>query len=160
MNLNHFAYSPKTLGRDEGAETDVRLRLLYVGRLQQAKGVGELLEAAQRLANAGDSVQIELLGQMIDNYEDEIRHLEQQGVVRYHGVTEDVRSHLCDADAIILPSHHEGLANVLLEAAAVGRPVLASRISGCIETFDEGVTGIGFTPSERRQPHQCSAPVC
>ena len=46
--------------------------------------------------------------------------------------------------AVILPSYHEGMANALLEAAACGRPVLASKIPGCQETFDEGVSGIGF----------------
>ena len=46
--------------------------------------------------------------------------------------------------AVILPSYHEGLSNVLLEAAACGRPVLATRVPGCKETYEEGVSGIGF----------------
>jgi galacturonosyltransferase len=36
------------------------------------------------------------------------------------------------------------MSNVLLEAAAMGRPVLASNVYGCMETFDEGVSGFGF----------------
>ena len=60
------------------------------------------------------------------------------------GFHKDVRPYLKDAHAIILPSYHEGMANVLLEAAASGRPILASVIPGCMETFDEGVTGFGF----------------
>jgi galacturonosyltransferase len=36
------------------------------------------------------------------------------------------------------------MSNVLLEAAACGRPIIASNISGCIETFDEGLTGLSF----------------
>jgi galacturonosyltransferase len=38
------------------------------------------------------------------------------------------------------------MANVLLEAASCGRPVLASNIPGCQETFDEGISGLGFEP--------------
>ena len=48
------------------------------------------------------------------------------------------------ASAVVLPSYHEGMANVLLEAAATGRPVLASDIPGCREAFDEGISGLGF----------------
>jgi galacturonosyltransferase len=48
--------------------------------------------------------------------------------------------------AVVLPSYHEGMANVLLEAAACARPVLASDVPGCRETFDEGFSGIGFEP--------------
>lgn len=53
-------------------------------------------------------------------------------------------SYIKNSCAVILPTNHEGMANVLLEAAASGRPVLASDIPGCRETFDEGVSGIGF----------------
>ena len=48
--------------------------------------------------------------------------------------------------ALVLPSYHEGMANVLLEAASTGRPVLASNIPGCRETFEEDVSGLGFEP--------------
>lgn len=45
-----------------------------------------------------------------------------------------------------MASFHEGMSNALIEAAATGRPVIASNISGCREAFEEGVTGFGFTP--------------
>ena len=47
-------------------------------------------------------------------------------------------------------SYHEGMANSLLEAAASGRPVIASNITGCRETFDEGVSGFGFQVKDSR----------
>ena len=49
-----------------------------------------------------------------------------------------------ETQAGIHPSYHEGMSNVLLEAAATGRPVLASKVPGCTETFAEGVSGFGF----------------
>ena len=48
------------------------------------------------------------------------------------------------------PSYHEGMANVLLESAATGCPVLASNIAGCKETFDEGISGFGFKAKNSR----------
>ena len=46
------------------------------------------------------------------------------------------------ADCVVLPSYNEGMSNVLLEAAAVGRPLITSDIPGCREAVDPGVTGI------------------
>lgn len=43
----------------------------------------------------------------------------------------------------MLPTWHEGMSNVLMEASATGRPVIATNISGCREIFEEGVTGFG-----------------
>ena len=54
--------------------------------------------------------------------------------------------YLAKASAIVVASFHEGMSNALIEAAATGRPVIASNISGCKEAFEEGVTGFGFTP--------------
>ena len=50
--------------------------------------------------------------------------------------------------ATVLPSYHEGLSNVLLESAASGRPVLASNVPGCMETFENRITGIGFNAKD------------
>lgn len=70
----------------------------------------------------------------------------REGVVEYLGYQTDVRPFIEKASAVILPSYHEGLSNVLLEAAASCRPVLTTNVPGCQETFDEGVTGFGFEP--------------
>ena len=48
-----------------------------------------------------------------------------------------------------MPSYHEGMSNVILEASATGRPVLASNIPGCKEGFDDGVTGFGFSARDK-----------
>ena len=48
---------------------------------------------------------------------------------------------LANTDCVVLPSYHEGLSNVLLEAAAVGRPLITSDIHGCKEVVDPGVSG-------------------
>lgn len=153
VNLDHFSFSPKpevgvSSPNEPGLDSRPPLRLLFVGRIQKAKGVDELLQAAKTLADDGDNIQVSLLGRMVDDYSVQIDQLAKLGVVEYLGVASDVRPHIREADAVILPSHHEGLANVLLEAASIGRPVLASRIPGCQEAFDEEVTGLGFTAND------------
>jgi len=70
--------------------------------------------------------------------------LDSFGIIKYHGQQDDVHSFIKESHATILPSYHEGTANVLLETAASGRPVLASKVTGCIETFDESISGFGF----------------
>ncbi|MEI3211878.1 MAG: glycosyltransferase [Lachnospiraceae bacterium] len=54
-----------------------------------------------------------------------------------------MHGYLAKASALVLPSYHEGMSNVLMEASATGRPVITTTVSGCKEVFEEGVTGFG-----------------
>ena len=88
---------------------------------------------------------------IIGDYDEEryrpiIEEYDKKGIVTFLGSKENVHSFLKNYHALIQPSYHEGLSNVLLEAASCGRPVLASDIPGCKETFDEGISGLGFQP--------------
>ncbi len=116
------------------------INIVFVGRIIKDKGVFELAEAAKRLANNG-ALKFTVVGDVEYGGENPFANLQNVECVGFH---KDVRPYLKAAHAIILPSYHEGMANVLLEAAACGRPILASEIPGCKETFDEGVTGFGF----------------
>ena len=114
--------------------------IVFVGRIIKDKGVFELAEAAKRLSGNGN-VKFTVVGDVEYGAENPFVGLRNVECVGFH---KDIRPYLRDAHAIVLPSYHEGMANVLLEAAASGRPILASNIPGCRETFDEGVTGFGF----------------
>lgn len=132
VNVERFSFVDYP---EEGATN-----IVFVGRIIKDKGVFELAEAAKRLANNGD-VKFTIVGDIEYGSENPFLGLGNVECVGFH---KDVRPYLKDAHAIILPSYHEGMANVLLEAAASGRSILASNIPGCRETFDEGVTGFGF----------------
>ncbi len=123
---------------------------LYVGRIMQGKGIEELFEAARRIKQEFPKTTFSFVGFYEDEYEERMNTLCKEGIVTYHGEQMDVHPFMTQCNALILPSHmgHEGMANVLLEAAATGRPVLASRIPGCVETFEENETGLGFTPQD------------
>lgn len=125
-------------------------RLLFIGRLMRDKGVVELIECARRIRKTRPDVVFQMVGATERGCD--VHYLtfnaSNVGVVEYLGYQEDVRETLGAAHAVVLPSYHEGLSNALLEGAATGRPILASKIPGCAETFDEGESGLGFEPRD------------
>ena len=132
VNIEKFSY----LDYPQGKKTNI----VFVGRIIKDKGVFELAEAAKQYLD-NDNVQFTIVGSVEYGSENPFSDLSNVNCVGFH---KDVRPFLKDAHAVILPSYHEGMANVLLEGASSGRPILASRIPGCEETFDEGVTGFSF----------------
>lgn len=139
VNLTHYQYQKYPIDSQ-------KINFLFVGRLMVEKGINELFEAAEYFKNKESKISFHILGFMEDNLDGRLKELITNGTIIYHGQQSDIRPFLKDAHAIIHPSYHEGLSNVLLEAAASGRPILASDIPGCQETFDEGSTGYGFSP--------------
>ena len=137
VNITKFSYC------DYPAD-DGTVNIAFVGRIIKDKGVYELAEAARRLI-AVPGLKFTVIGSVEYGAENPFSELSNVTCVGYH---KDVRPFVKDAHAVILPSYHEGMANVLLEAAATGRPILASDIPGCKETFDEGISGFGFTPAD------------
>ena len=127
---------------------DGTIRFLFVGRIMKDKGIEELLTAVRLLNKVGKRIILDVVGGRDEDYTDKLRKYEQHNLIKYHGQQNDVHKFYKQAHCIVLPSYHEGMANVLLEAAATGRPVIASRIPGCQETFDEGITGIGCEPKD------------
>lgn len=120
------------------------LKFLFIGRVMKAKGVDELLEAAEMIKQNFPEIQFELIGSKEEDYTEILSELEKKGIIKYLGRQEDVHQYIKKCHAVINPSHHEGMSNVLLEAASAGRPVLASDIPGCKETFDNGESGYSF----------------
>jgi glycosyltransferase involved in cell wall biosynthesis len=129
---------------EEYPEETVTNRFLFIGRMMKAKGIEELLQAAQIVKRKYPTLQFDLIGSCEEDYQEQLVELHQSGLINYHGHQNDVHSFIKQSHATILPSYHEGTANVLLESASIGRVVLASRVPGCQETFDEGVSGFGF----------------
>lgn len=119
------------------------LRFLFVGRIMKDKGINELLSAMDSLHDDFTDISLDIVGEYDEDYSEIINNAVEKGYVRYHGRQEDVHPFYKNCHCVILPSYHEGMANVLLEAASTGRPLIASDIPGCKETFDEGKTGFG-----------------
>ncbi|MEQ9824872.1 MAG: glycosyltransferase family 4 protein [Puniceicoccaceae bacterium] len=122
------------------------VRFLFAGRIMRLKGVDELLAAAAALAKTHAKVEVVLAGFIEEpEYEIRLRDLVQEGVVHYLGFEKDMVTAIRNAHCIILPSHGgEGIPNVLLEAAAMGRPAIVSAIPGSVEAVQDGVNGFHF----------------
>lgn len=116
---------------------------LYIGRIMKEKGIDELFDAMRRLhEQLGDKVVLDLVGFFDDDYKAQVDELVDAGVAVFHGFQTEPRPYYAAADCVVLPSYHEGMSNVLLEAAATGRPVITSNIHGCKEAVDADVTGL------------------
>ena len=136
VNLDRHRYEEYP----DGDET----HFLYVGRVMKERGILEYIEAARALHS--EKVFFDIMGYCDEDYQDMLDALEQEGIVRQIGFHTEVHPYLAAAGAIVVASFHEGMSNALIEGAATGRPVIASNISGCLEAFEEGKTGFGFTP--------------
>lgn len=119
------------------------VHFLFIGRLMKDKGIDELLYAAKRLKENGEKCIVDLVGWNDGEYQEIIEKAVNEKIVEYHGEQKDVIPFLAQASCVVLPSYHEGMANVMLEASSCGRPVITTNVHGCKETFDEGITGLG-----------------
>lgn len=137
VNLEQHRY-------EEYPDDKENIRLLFIGRMMKAKGIDELIEAAKKIKENHENVEFHFVGFCEEGYSEELKELSSTGIIHYHGQKDDVHKFIKDSHATVLPSYHEGTSNVLLESASTGRPTLASNVIGCKETFDDGVSGIGF----------------
>ena len=136
VNLEVHTQEPYPM-RDE-------IRFLFVGRVMRDKGIREFLEAAEALHSS--TIHFDIMGYCDEDYQDVLDEKEKRGVVRQIGFQTQVHRYLAEADAIVIPSYHEGMCNSLTEGSATGRPVIASNISGCREIIEDGMTGFVFEP--------------
>ncbi|GAA4040338.1 glycosyltransferase family 4 protein [Sphingomonas rosea] len=123
--------------------------LLFIGRLLGDKGVRELAEAMRLLRPRHPGLKVTLLGELgaINRTAITAGELDgwvAEGLVTHAGRTDDVRPFIAAADAVILPSYREGMPKALLEAAAMGRPLLAADVPGCREIVRKGENGLLF----------------
>ena len=145
VNLEHYTYTPFASRQqsDECCEAENRkMHFLYLGRIMKEKGIDELFTAMCRLHNEyGDKVVLDIVGFFEDDYKSAVEKMVGDGAAVFHGFQEETRPYYVMADCIVLPSYHEGMSNVLLEASAMGRPVITSDIPGCREAVEDGKSG-------------------
>lgn len=120
---------------------DNTMKFIFIGRVMKDKGIEEYFDMAKNLKQKYPQIEFHILGRCEEQYEDRLKALQEDGIIIWHGVVLDVRPYIKNSFATILPSYHEGMANVLLESCAAGRPVIASDINGCKEAIDDGVNG-------------------
>ena len=94
-----------------------------------------------------DNIEFLLLGPIgVDNptaiSKKQIQKWVNEGIVKYLGVTDDIRNEIAKADCVVLPScYREGVPRALLEAASMEKPIITTNNVGCKEVVDDGVNG-------------------
>jgi glycosyltransferase involved in cell wall biosynthesis len=145
VDLDHFHYVEPVSGKQE-------CTFLMFGRILWDKGVAEFVEAAREVKQVYPESRFQLAG-MID--EDNPTHIERKvinewnnsGYINYLGVKTDVRGLIAKADVVVLPSYYkEGVPRSLLEAMAMGKPIITTDMPGCRETVMQNLNGLLIPP--------------
>ena len=119
---------------------------VFIGRIVRDKGVNELVEAFSRLANERSDVRLMLVGRFEDDLDPLPQHtkkqIESNERLSFVGYQSDVRPYLVASDVLVLPSYREGFPNVVLQAGAMGLPVIVTDVNGSDEAICSGVNGV------------------
>jgi len=123
--------------------------ILAVGRIVKDKGTSELLDAFVRLAEEEVRVRLVMVGTLEDDLDpisDESRKIltTHQGIINA-GWHDEVEYFMHTCTYFVHASYREGFPNVLLQAGAMGCPIICSRIEGNIDIVEENVSGVIFT---------------
>lgn len=126
---------------------------LLVARMLWDKGVGEYVAAARLMKDQWPNARFGLLGGLACGNpsaipSEQVNDWVEEGVVTYFGSTEDVRPYVAEADCVVLPSYREGVPRVLLEAAAMARPLITTDAPGCRDAVKHGETGFMCEPRD------------
>ncbi len=120
--------------------------IVFIGRLIREKGIFELMAAAQSLKERGLDFRLTLCGDIDPGNrssasKSDVDEWQSRGLFDDAGRVDHVAPILRDADIVVLPSYREGTPRSLLEAMAVGRPIVTTDVPGCRNVVDEGQNG-------------------
>ncbi|ENP8470394.1 glycosyltransferase family 4 protein [Escherichia coli] len=149
VDLNRFKVSK--------VERSEHLSFLLACRMLRKKGVLEFMEAARVLKEKyGEKMEFNMLGFLDDENPNYVKMSEIQpwidhGVVKYLGVTDKIEELISQHDCVVLPSYYrEGVPKFLLEAAAMGKPIITTDNVGCRDIVDDGVNGFLCQPKNKQ----------
>lgn len=122
------------------------LVFLLISRMIKEKGIHEYVEAAKVLKKRFPEIKFLLLGPLDKKSssisKEQITQWQTSGVIDYLGETKDVRPFIARTSVYVLPSYREGTPRSVLEAMAMGRPIITTNVPGCRETVENGKNGI------------------
>jgi glycosyltransferase involved in cell wall biosynthesis len=140
VNLKEFPYTPYI-------KTSEPPIILFTSRLLREKGITDFIEAAKILKDKGIKARFLVAGNVYpDNArsltKEEMQSYHDQGVIEWLGQCDDMPDLLTRSMMVVLPSYYgEGVPKVLLETAAIGRPIISCDAPGCREAVEHQVNG-------------------
>lgn len=149
LNLHCFEEYPSERNKN---------RFVIVSRIREDKGFNEFFRAAKNVKEKYPESEFHVVGWYEDDdYKRIIDSLVSDRIIIYHGKKDQTEVHqiIKECHCLVHPSYHEGMANVILEASASGRPVIASDIHGCIEGIEDGITGFTFKVKNAKDLESC-----
>lgn len=125
---------------------DEVIRFIFVGRVMKLKGIDEYLEAAKVIKQKYPNTEFLIAGwNEEEEYKKILADFQNKGFINYIGFRNDIAEWIAKCNCTVLPSHGgEGVPNVLLESAAIGRVCIGSNINGIMDAIDDGITGYLF----------------
>lgn len=121
---------------------DEPIKFAFISRIMKEKGIDQYLNAALAVKKEYPNTEFHICGFCEEEYDGQLKEMNDNGAVIYHGMIKDVACFMSQMHCIIHPTYYpEGLSNVLLEACACGRPIITTDRSGCREVVIEGVNG-------------------
>lgn len=120
---------------------------LFIGRLMVDKGILELIESIKILRQRNVRFACQVMGYMHYGNPSEIANDDllawvEEDAITYFGSTKDVRPYIAAADAIVLPSHREGLSRVILESMSMAKPVIVTDVPGLTDLVVHDENGL------------------
>lgn len=124
---------------------------LMISRLLVEKGIYDYVEAIRLFRKKGGQAIFRLLGALDEGHSRAISRAElngwlEEGLFEYTSHLEDVRPAIAASDVVVLPSYREGTPRTLLEAGAMGRPLVATDVPGCRQAVADGENGFLCKP--------------
>ena len=152
IDLDYFQPSEVVSALAHKYKRDDLFTFCFVGRVVGDKGMNELAHALQRLL--GDHPNVRLL--IVGSFEDKLDPVQpatkefflNSPQVDFMGWQDDIRPFLAASDAFVFPSYREGFPNVLLQAGAMGLPIIATDINGANEIIIQGENGVIIPPKD------------
>ena len=135
VNLEKFKVLPYP-------QDEENIKFLFISRIMKEKGIEQYIDTAKYITKEYKNTEFHVLGFCEKEYEERFKELEEEKVIYYHGMQNNVIPFLQECSCLIHPSYYpEGMSNVLLEASSSGRPVITTNRSGCKEIVNDGKTG-------------------
>ena len=147
VNLKRFVQNQEVrmTARKELNITDDKIVFVFMGRLNHDKGMYELLPAFNRLAEERKDVYLLLFGNDEDGISskfDDYKSIKAKENFCYYGLTSEPQKMLQAGDVFVLPTYREGFGSSVIEASALGLPVICSDAYGVKDAMVDDVTGL------------------
>lgn len=146
LSLALFESEAAALRSQLGIAPDTRC-VVYLGRIARDKGLGELAQAWQHVKRSRAATLV-IAGKRDPTDPIDLSILKHDETVRILDHQEAPLPLIALGDIIVLPSYREGLPQVALEAGALGRPIVATRVTGCVDVIVENRTGVLIPPND------------